>query len=707
MLLVKNECQSKKVSADKQIEKIICDLQDVKLVEPNLETSQQIGNKSLSKLKKVNGVIDYFQEIKKNKQKESVTDYLLDLVTDKVYLNRCQDFNNICYIRLPIIVIDKDYYYDFITSLSSYYKYEKYNKNPTLAKYLILCNNDINNYEVFHSPLNSNYKFAAECINTALITHYNSDQIYKINKLLNDFFKENNINGLDIDLYYSAWINKVIDIFFEFILYKYYESPKIIECERCKKKAIFTSENFNFYNMYEERIYEDMEENETYEKTVYIANNMINNLDFSKINFSSNEEQTKVDNTSVNLIYYDENIDTNRNEIIGDSFVFEKESNGTLILVSNIKSMLLLLNEFKKCKECPKFHLICTGSKFENLMSYLQRVNDINNYIVSVCIYTFDVKKYSYLLPKFKIVKGIYNDRDEVVEYIKKNKIKDNIRYKQSQLITFYDYKDKYIEFHKIISMQYGKLYQKSSFLTALNILQEYLSSDSKYSDFDIQYLLNNLEVFSRGPRDYKKIIHEYTNETFYLLFNKWLNSVDPLAIRKIAFFIAGMQLSLNIYGKRENKGIYFNAELYRGTLLNYSNVLNYVRNIGNIITFPSFLSTTFDVNIAKDFSQFYFPKEAREGLFSANYIIYINPKNNWIAQGFDISNISSYKEEKEILFQPFCFFRIQKVNVDMNLNMCYIYMELIGKKEIWEQKMNNKSSIEYNRNENFIELRI
>ena len=450
-----------------------------------------------------------------------------------------------------------------------------------------------------------------------------------------------------------------------------------------------------------------MEENETYEKTVYIANNMINNLDFSKINFSSNEEQTKVDNTSVNLIYYDENIDTNRNEIIGDSFVFEKESNGTLILVSNIKSMLLLLNEFKKCKECPKFHLLCTGSKFENLMSYLQRVNDINNYIVSVCIYTFDVKKYSYLLPKYKIIKGIYNDRDEVIEYIKKNKIKDNIRYKQSQLITFYDYKDKYIEFHKIISMQYGKLYQKSSFLTALNILQEYLSSDSKYSDFDIQYLLNNLEVFSRGPRDYKKIIHEYTNETFYLLFNKWLNSVDPLAIRKIAFFIAGMQLSLNIYGKREKKGIYFNAELYRGTLLNYSNVLNYVRNIGNIITFPSFLSTTFDVNIAKDFSQFYFPKEAREGLFSANYIIYINPKNNWIAQGFDISNISSYKEEKEILFQPFCFFRIQKVNVDMNLNMCYIYMELIGKKEIWEQKMNNKSSIEYNRNENFIELRI
>ena len=626
MLLLKQECSSEKEKTKKEIEKITYDLKDVKLVEPKLELPQQIGNKNLPILKKISGVINYFQEIEKNKEKVSVTEYLLDLVTDKVYLNRCQDFNNICYTRLPIIVIAHDYYYDFVENLSTYYKYVNYNKNPSLVKYLILCDDEIENYEVFHSPLNNDYKFAAECINTGLITHYDSDKIYKMNKDLNDFFKKNNISGLDINLYYSAWTNKVISIFFDFILFKYNKSPKIITCEKCKKISIFTSENGNFYNMYEERIYEDMEENETYQKTIYIANNILDNVDFSKINF--NEKQKNKDDACVNLIYYDENIEKNRNEIIGDSFVFEKESNGALILVSNIKSMLLLLKEFKKCEECPKFHLICTGSKFENLMSYLQKVNDINKYIVSACIYTYNKGKYSYLLQKYDIIKGIYSERDDVVEYIKKNKSKENIKYKQGQLITYYEYKDKYMEFHKIISMQYGKLYQKSSYLTALNILQEYLSSDSKYCDFDIQYLLNNLEVFSRGPHDYKKIINEYTNETFYLLFNKWLNSIDPLAIRKVAFFIAGIQLSLNIYGKKDNKGIYFNAELYRGTLLKYSRVLNYVRNIGNIITFPSFLSTTLDVNVAKDFSKFFFPKEAREGLFSANYIIYINPKN-------------------------------------------------------------------------------
>ena len=109
---------------------------------------------------------------------------------------------------------------------------------------------------------------------------------------------------------------------------------------------------------------------------------------------------------------------------------------------------------------------------------------------------------------------------------------------------------------------------------------------------YDISLLLSNLEVFSAPQRDYKKIIQEYTNESFYKLFNKWLNEVDPLAIKKIAFFISGLQLSLNIYGMKEKKGFNDKAKIYRGVLISYSLITNYLRNIGKIITFPSFLST-------------------------------------------------------------------------------------------------------------------
>ena len=34
-----------------------------------------------------------------------------------------------------------------------------------------------------------------------------------------------------------------------------------------------------------------------------------------------------------------------------------------------------------------------------------------------------------------------------------------------------------------------------------------------------------------------------------------------------------------------------------------------------------------------------------------------------------------------------------------------YIYLELLGKKEIWEQSMNRSSSILYQKSENYIEL--
>ena len=706
MLQLKKDNVSSKVKSKQKSDEvnIYSDLKEVKIVEPNLEFPIEDNEKTLSSFKKVEGVLNYFQQVRDNKEKDGVIKFLLDLVTDKEYLFRCQNFNNICFVRLPIIVIAQNYCEAFKLFLSKYYKYQKFKDNTNLIKYLILGSEEIKDYETFHSPLNNNLRFAAECINTGLITYYNSDQIYSINKKLKDYFNKNNIKDLDIELYYSGWTNKVIEIFFDYILFYYNQSPEVILCKKCKKTAIFTYINYNFHNINEQQIYEDMEENQTYEKSIDIANNMVNNVDFSNF-FIKEKDKEKNDNSSCNVIYYDENFNINRNEVVDDSFVFEKECNGTFILISNVKSMLLILKELKESEKSPKFHLISIGSKFENLMKYLTQYKDLYNYIISACIYTFDINKYSYLKEKYNIIKGIYSDRYDVVNYIKNNKIKNNIKYKVSKLITYKDYTEKYIEFHKIICLQYGKLYQKSSYLTALNILEEYLMSYNKIDTFDIKLFTKNLEVFSQGPKDYKKIINEYTNESFYALFNKWLNSIDPLAIRKIAFFISGLQLSLNIYGKREKKSIISKKELYRGSLFNYSLVLNYVRNIGNIITFPSFLSTTEDIEVAKDFSKYNFSQKEREGLFSANYIININSQSNWISQGFNISNISSYQNEKEILFQPFCFFRITNVKVDMDKRYCFIYLELIGKKEIWEEKMNENSSVLYKKEENFIQL--
>ena len=684
----------------------------VSAIDPNLNLpgdkviESELKEKALSPLKKIEGVINYFQEIKKDKEKSSLPKYLSDITIDKLYLKKCQNINKMCFIRLPIIVINQEFCLNFKQFLFDYYQYKKYQDNIILLDSLILGSNEIQNYEPFHEDKNG--ILAAECINTDLIKHYDNNQIYSMNNELKNYFEYKQIEGIGIDFYYDDWINDVMKIFFDFVKFNYDYYLEFVKCDKCRKSALFMNnlnnlfpyDEPNFYN----QIYEDMEDNQTYEKSVDIANNMVDNVDFSNIFIGEKKKKNK-DKSLVNIIYYDEGINNHRNEIIEDSFIFEKECNGTLLLVTSIRSMLLLLKSIKKSKDSPTFHLICSGSAFENLMKYLLKFNDFNKYIIGVVIYTYNIQKYFYLKNKYNVLKGIFVNQEEIIDYIRSNKSNKNIKYKIPKLITYKDYNEEYIEFHKIISLQYGKLYQKSSYLTALNILEEYLMADNKTDYFDLKYFLHNLEVFSQGPRDYKKIINKYTQESFYALFNKWLIEIDPLAINKIAFFISGLQLSLNIYGIRDKKGFNCQSELYRGALFSYPLVLNYERNIGNIITYPSFFSTTLDVEVAKQFSRYNEPNE-REGLFSANYIIHLIPRNDWISQGFNITNISNYKNEKEILFQPFCFFKLTNFTVDLKNNICFIYLELIGKKEIWEKKMNKYSSIVYQEPENYIELK-
>ena len=712
-LLSKQKTHNEEIQINDNLDEMLAEIEKIdpfKNIQGDLIKEDKNKKKELSPLKKVEGVIEYFQNIKTDKEKKTYPKYLSDVTLDILYNKKCMNFNNLCYIKLPLIVISEKYCNSFKAFLSNYYTYEYYTNNKALLKYLILSNNDIKKYEIFHTP-KYNLDFGAECISTELINHYNVDQILGINNELNDYFNKNDIKGINIDIYYDNWIDIVLSLFFDFILFYYSQTPEIGLCHKCKKKFIYIYQGFDLFssqqNYLYNKIYEDIKDNQTYEKTIFIANNMMNNIDISNMTFYE-KEKTVVDNSSVNIIYYDENIEVNHDEIMKDSLKFEKVCNGTFFYIQNVKSFIIMLKEFKKAKEYPKFHLICTGSKFENLMKYISQFKDINKVIIAAVIYTMNKNKYSYLKEKYNIIKDIYTCQEEIVEYIKDNKSTKNNKYKVFPLITYDKYNAEYIQLHKIISSQYGKLYQKSSFLTALNILEEYLSSNkaNKHIDeFDLKSILNALDVFSLGPRDYIKIIKEYTNDSIYSYFNKWLNEIDSLAIKKIAFFISGLQLSLNIYGAKENKGFNCKSELYRGALFNYSSILNYIKNIGNIITYPSFFSTTLDINVAKDFSRYNDSLELRNGLFSANYIITMNPKYDWIAQGFNINEISYYTKEKEILFQPFCFFKIKHVNVDIDKGYCYIYLELIGKKEIWETSMNDRSSINYIKEGNFIEL--
>ena len=109
----------------------------------NIVKEPEETKKDLSRMKKVSGVIEYFQQKLLDKQKNSIPKYLYDLTLDILYFKKCQMYlsnSNIFHIRLPLIVINDDYYTEFISFINNYYKYEEFKDNIALLKYLILSN---------------------------------------------------------------------------------------------------------------------------------------------------------------------------------------------------------------------------------------------------------------------------------------------------------------------------------------------------------------------------------------------------------------------------------------------------------------------------------------------------------------------------------------------------------------------------------------
>ena len=156
--------------------------------------------------------------------------------------------------------------------------------------------------------------------------------------------------------------------------------------------------------------------------------------------------------------------------------------------------------------------------------------------------------------------------------------------------------------------------------------------------------------------------------------------------------------LSLNQYGEQKNK--YYNYDediLYRGMKLDYSSLLFYENAKNKKIILTSFTSMTKDKEICKKFA-----KTSRQ--FSVLFEITNSFKEGWKSNGIDIQDISLRKTEQEILYQPFSFYIVTDVRIDIKKREAYIYLKTIGKKEILEEKIREGKNIRYNEQENIIE---
>ena len=184
---------------------------------------------------------------------------------------------------------------------------------------------------------------------------------------------------------------------------------------------------------------------------------------------------------------------------------------------------------------------------------------------------------------------------------------------------------------------------------------------------------------------------------------NSKFNSYDT-----IAYFTARLMYSLNSYGKTNQ--MYYNEpkEVLRGIKVPYSSLLPYKRAEGKVILLSSFTSTSQNAKSAKTFSGRNRAEEQFKSklLFSVIYIIKNCCQKDWISNGINIMDESFFKKEKEILYQPFSFYFVRSVEIDLNHYTADIYLETIGKKEILEEELKVGKNIEYNPNKRIMQVK-
>lgn len=200
---------------------------------------------------------------------------------------------------------------------------------------------------------------------------------------------------------------------------------------------------------------------------------------------------------------------------------------------------------------------------------------------------------------------------------------------------------------------------------------------------------------------DYKFVIKGYTNESdsYYRQFNSWMYSYNTLAFEKTGYFLCGLIECLNKYGEINNTGIKEKLKFYRGVGLYLIDILPYKNNVNNIIIIPNFFSTSANLETAKGFAS----SNSGGDKFSVLYTVNYDYESNWMFNTINVEDASNFKES-ERLFQPFSFYKVKKVDIDLNNKKADIELDVIGKTSILEEKIKNDKKIRYNKEKNIIE---
>ena len=643
--------------------------------------------------------------------------------------------------KLPLIFIVKHYYKDFIEFLEYYDKYKKFQKyNCIFVKYFLIPydKNDIKSnkkYCFLHSDYNEIFAEVFENIN---YIYYSLSEVNSIISLL----KFEHINYIKM---INTWIINIFDIMSDYILFVLKRVADYMVCPYCKNPLLFIYDDNKRNKVLSNDLINIMpiisEDDPFLDKSLKIVNKFIdidcNNIDESLL-YENRQKHEKIDkslklcnppksNNFINVIYYNDNeFDSIKDEVNE----FYNQTNGFFIFSNSIESFKDIItyiknNNTNKCN----FYLISNGRSFVQVWNQVENIG-IKNFIKKACIFCFEKQNYLNYLNDYQILKGIYTSKEEIIQFIDNNSLSRTIPYESSKMVTYDKYTKKLYKMHQLISKYYREN-SNSSFTIFYRRLEEEIKNSSENAKNEYRKIFNKFQS-NTDSENAIDLIYDYTGNYLYGKINSWLLDIENWSfdkksensIQKIKNFF------LSLFGKRKKydlfyeKNAYFvgqlmykvnfriieqknlrqmeNRELtastyFRGLATNCMDALIYQTQVGKIISFATFLSTSKNEEKAEEFAE-------RRLTEAKNYKIIlkinVNRNKNFFPLFYKITK-SQYPGEQERLFNPFTFFKL--TNLTCTGRTIEVYLEAIRKREILELDLNEKNNLIYDKENNII----
>ena len=265
--------------------------------------------------------------------------------------------------------------------------------------------------------------------------------------------------------------------------------------------------------------------------------------------------------------------------------------------------------------------------------------------------------------------------------------------------LSFETYKNGFIFLHQKLSEFFDENY------SSLNYKYEYKQNFLNFiNSININEKSSIIEWASRINRGtLQEFLQVYTGETpLCYLLNKWLRIFDLELFEQIKYFAGPFSYSLYKYAHDNSKmRINFSKRFYRKMVLKSYDYSHYKDNIGQLICYPAFTSVS-----ERDLAKYSSPNETCIKINNLtsddiNVILYIDYKCNntsYPTPCIDISYETSNYGEKEYIFPPFSFFRIEKVEnrSGTSKDPHIIYMTVPNKRILIEFAIKNNKTIYY-----------